>query len=478
VSKRNVMRNFVVNLGGSALPIAISLVTVPAYLHHLGDVRYGVLTFVWTLVGYFGILDLGISRATANRIAQSVDRSPEHSSTIFWNAVYLNLFLGLVGAVFFGVWGGAIMNVLIKAPSSYKAEIAGAVPWIAVSIPVVNLSAVLGGALEGGEHFGKYNAVQFIGTLGVQIFPLLAGLLIGPSLQVVVPAAAIARFITCALLAIVVKKTFRFGLIERFSRTAATDLLHFGKWVVTTSSIRVLADNADRFAVSSIVGASALSFYGVSQNLILRCSLMPNAVARTLFPRFSNCTKDEGARLCLGALELHGYVYTACLVAGVLLIQPFLNLWVGPTFARESAPVARLLILGVWASGQTAIVISYLQACGRANFVAKLSLSETPVVLALMWLAAIYWGVIGVSIVVVTRNIIDFTILLGISGLFRDSVRLIASCTFCLGAVFLVVIYWPDSRLAWGAAALILIYLLICIRGAQRPLSFEMLRAP
>jgi O-antigen/teichoic acid export membrane protein len=368
------------------------------------------------------------------------------------------------------------MSVLIRAPSSYKAEISAAVPWIAASIPVVNLSAVLGGALEGGEHFGKYNAVQFIGTLGVQILPLLAGFLISPSLQVVVPAAAIARFITCVLLAIVVKKTFRFGSIESFSRAAATDLLHFGKWVVTTSSIRVLADNADRFAVSSVVGASALSFYGVSQNLILRCTLMPNAVARTLFPRFSNCTKEEGARLCLGALELHGYVYTACLVIGVLLIQPFLRLWVGLNFASEAAPVARLLIVGVWASGQTAIVISYLQASGHANFVAKLSLSETPLFLALMWLAAIYWGVIGVSIVVVTRNVIDFLILIGISGLFKRAVRFMTTCGFCLGTIFLIKIYCHDYAIAWGVTAIVLIYLLLCVRVAHKPLSFEMRR--
>ncbi|MFM0095240.1 oligosaccharide flippase family protein [Paraburkholderia nemoris] len=478
MSNVKVVRNFAFNLGGSALPIAISLVTVPAYLHHLGGVRYGVLTFVWTLVGYFGILDLGISRATANRIAQSISKGGEQSSAIFWNAVYLNVCLGIVGAVIFFVWGGAILNVLVKVPASYHAEISAAVPWIAVSIPVVNLSAVLGGALEGGEHFGKYNAVQFLGTLGVQVLPLLAGLLISPSLQAVVPAAAIARFVTCFMLTVVVRGTFRFGLVEKFSRATATDLLHFGKWVVTTSSIRVLADNADRFAVSSVVGASALSFYGVSQNLILRCTLMPNAVARTLFPRFSNCSSQEGARLCLSALELHGYIYTACLVAGVLLIQPFLQLWIGASFARDGAPAARLLILGVWASGQSAIVISFLQASGRANFVARLSLTETPVVVGSMWLAAHTWGVVGVSVVVMAKSLIDFVVLLAIGRLFRGAFRVIVSCLSSLGIIYLVVVFYKNPSLDWSVAGILIAYLLFCARGAHKPLLFGILRAP
>nr|WP_249170953.1 flippase [Burkholderia vietnamiensis] len=411
VKIKNIVRNFGLNLGGSALPIAVSLVTVPAYLHHLGEVRYGILTFVWTLVGYFGILDLGISRATANRISKVVHRDMSEVRAVFWSAVYLNTALGIVGGICFYFTGDWILHHLVKAPESYHFEIARSVLWIAIAIPIVNLSAVLGGALEGAERFGIYNGVQFIGTLGVQTLPLIAGLMVGPSLEIVVPAAAIARLLTCIMLAVVVRSTFDLSWLGRFSRARALDLLHFGKWVVTSSSVRVLADNADRFAIGSVVGAAALSVYGVPQNLILRCMLMPNALARTMFPRFSSNAPEDAHRLCLQALRIHGYIYTACLIVALWIIKPFLILWVGHEFAANAIPVARLLILGVWAAGQSVIVIAFLQATGQPNIVAKLSLIETPLLLAAIWVGASHFGLNGVAVVVVLRNLCDALVL-------------------------------------------------------------------
>jgi len=64
MSTRTLRTNFIVNLLSPTARIATALVTVPIYLRHLGDARYGVMTIVWILLGYFGFLDLGLSRAS------------------------------------------------------------------------------------------------------------------------------------------------------------------------------------------------------------------------------------------------------------------------------------------------------------------------------------------------------------------------------------------------------------------------------
>ena len=61
--------NFTYNVIGALLPLVVSLGTVPFYIHQIGLARYGVVTITWVLLGYFGFLDFGMSRASANASA-------------------------------------------------------------------------------------------------------------------------------------------------------------------------------------------------------------------------------------------------------------------------------------------------------------------------------------------------------------------------------------------------------------------------
>jgi O-antigen/teichoic acid export membrane protein len=95
----SIRRNTLYNLLGRIAPLGVSLVTVPLYLHAIGEAEYGVLAIIWLFTGYFGVFEMGLSRASAYHLARQHDETPAVRSTTFWTALWLNLSFGLLGAV-------------------------------------------------------------------------------------------------------------------------------------------------------------------------------------------------------------------------------------------------------------------------------------------------------------------------------------------------------------------------------------------
>lgn len=89
--------NFLFNVFGSIFPIIVSLGTVPFYLHLIGTDRYGIVAISWILLGYLGFLDFGLSRASANALAQLGHASARERSPVLMTAFYSNLGLGALG---------------------------------------------------------------------------------------------------------------------------------------------------------------------------------------------------------------------------------------------------------------------------------------------------------------------------------------------------------------------------------------------
>src|ERR1700761_5119709 len=198
---KGILRNVVINLIGLVLPTFVSLVTVPSYIKLLGVERYGVIALVWTLIGYFSVLDLGMSMAAQNHISKAhASGDADECERVFWSAFWLNLTTGAIGGLLIYAGGAFYTAYFTHVSAQMRHEVYLALPWLAVAIPIANVSWVFGGAINGAERFGVYNTNQTIGTFLFQLLPLGAALWLGATLQNVLAAAVFARILAAILL--------------------------------------------------------------------------------------------------------------------------------------------------------------------------------------------------------------------------------------------------------------------------------------
>lgn len=446
-------RHTAYNLGGTVLPLALSLLTVPAYIALIGEARYGVLSVAFLLLGYFGLFDLGLGAATAQRIAAAGDAAREDVADIFWTALLLNLGLGCLGGLL--IWPAAdyFFGYVFKADPGLRAEMLAAVPWLALALPLATLSGVLTGALQGKSRFFEINVVSVVTSVLTQLVPLAVAWRIGVHLALLLPAVVASRLVAIAILYARCRVHVLEGARARFSRKDARALLHFGGWVTVTSLVGPLMVVLDRFVIGAMLGARSVAYYVVPFQLVEKSLVFPAALCSALFPRMSGLPTKESLPLARSAMQALAALMTPLVIAGLFLIEPFLRWWLNPGLAFHASTPARILLLGFWANSFARIPYVALQAAGRPGVIAKCHLAELLPYLGALYLGLATWGLPGAALAFSVRVVVDCGLLLGLAGFLRAGLRtLLVPGALVLGAFVFATTLPKTPLLALGMA--------------------------
>ncbi|CAE6863243.1 hypothetical protein R69608_00308 [Paraburkholderia nemoris] len=458
IAKPSLKRSATFNFVGGILPMFVALVTTPIYLHHIGAARYGVLAIVWMVQGYFGFLDMGLSSATSNRIAQLGDAPHREREAVLWTALILNAVLGLVG----GVALYALMHVLLAyfdMGEALRIELLPALPCVACLVPLSNLITVFNGALIGRERFGTLNAVQLPITLMYQLVPLGAALIFGPNLRYLVYATLVAGIVALALLALVVWRVFPLRFASGPRRELVGQLFSYGAWISVTRLAQPLLETADRLMIGHALGPQAVTYYQVPFNLAARVRLLPFVIARTLFPRLSALDAASAAALSSSAIRGLAAALTPMMVFGIFIMQPFLSLWVGQEFASRAASVGETILVGIWINSLASIAACHLQATGRPGIVARLQAYEMLPFFALLWWMLQHFGVLGAALAWSARNLLDGVLVLHAARLDARPTRMLALPALIVTAAYVGTLVfapltWPSIVVWLGMTAI------------------------
>jgi len=413
-------RNTVLNFVGQAVPLMVGVVTIPLIIRGLGTERFGILSLAWIVLGYFSLFDLGLGRATTKFVAEYLGRGEtDRLARLVWTSVALQGLLGVVGGLALATLVPLLVDKVLNIPPQFVAETKGAFYLLALSIPVVILSASVRGVLEAGQRFDLVNAVQVPASAATFLLPVVA-LSFGADLFGIVVLLVTSRLV--ALLAYLALCFRAFPTLKRsFSihLELVRPLFAYGGWITVSNVVGPILSYFDRFLIGSLLSMAAVAYYTAPLEVITRLWIIPSSLVMTLFPAFSTLgttRKEDLRRLYARSIKYLLLLTGPIVLLLVIFADNVLQLWLGPGFAQQSTLTFQILLLGALIGLLAPVSGCLLQSLGRPDILSKLYLLYLPLNIGLVWLLVDNMGIVGAALSFALRALVDTVLLFIISS--------------------------------------------------------------
>jgi O-antigen/teichoic acid export membrane protein len=403
------------NLLGMCLPALIAVFCLPILKRELGTDRLGIITLGWAILGYFGLFDLGLSRALTKLVAEKLGQKRlSEIPPLVWTSLFLMAALGMIGcAVALGAsrW---MVERLLRVPPELQRETLSSFYWVGAAIPVVIITAGLRGVLEALQQFRLATAIR----VPMGIFTYLGPVLVLPfshSLMPIMATLVIGRAVAGAAHLWACFRAFP-GLRCNYSFHVSSvgPLLRFGSWMTVSNVIGPLMMTFDRFVIGAFISVTDVAYYAAPYEVTTKLLFVPGAIGGVLFPAFSTAGSIDRARLVRLVESGVRYVFIALFPITLFLIAfapEMLRVWLGTDFMLNSTAVVRWLAVAIFINSLAQIPFAYVQSAGRPDLTAKLHLFELPLYLVLLFVLVTTMGIRGAAIAWLVRASIDFILL-------------------------------------------------------------------
>jgi O-antigen/teichoic acid export membrane protein len=415
-SGRSFARNSAFNLIGMLLPLILAVVAMPPLVRGLGVERFGILTLAWAAIGYFGLFELGLSRALTQAVAHRIGINQDGElPALVWSALLLLLVLGILGAIVLALATPLLITRVLNVPTNLQREAIISFYILAASLPLVVTTAGMRGLMEAHQHFGVATALRI---------PLVAFMLIGPlavlpfsrSLVPAVLMLAAGRTIAWMAHLGVCLRRYPYLRVARPAVHLGTvrPLLHFGGWTTVTNIVSPMMNYLDRFLIGALLPMAAVAHYVTPYELVTKLLFLPASVVAATFPTFAAtfaCNREGLVHVYDRALRSVVLLMFPVILVTMALSHEGMRIWMGrslpPDAAALTATVLQCLAFGVFINGIAQTPYAALQGAARPDLIAKLHLLELPLYVAGIFFLARTYGLVGVAAAWTLRVTID-----------------------------------------------------------------------
>jgi O-antigen/teichoic acid export membrane protein len=363
-------RNAFHNLSALLLPAALSLVTTPFIVHRLGDERFGLYMLTLSMVGFGGLLDLGLNTAAIKFVAEEYTRKDVRALSGILNSLLLSrFFLGALAASIGTLAAPFLSRHVLAVTPRLTPDAVFLLRIASLSVGLGMLVGTLASLPRAAHRFDITSRITLLA--GVTLTLATVGIVsVGRGIREIAVVELTVTIMQLIVYWNVCRSLFPGWQLE-FSLEGSwlRRLLGFGGFVALGNVTSIVFIHVNRILVGRFLGTAAVTYFTVPWSISARLSQFVYSLAEVVAPVASSLSAGNGAeQLERVYRRVTKVVLLLCgtMAVPIFLGAPeFLTLWMGPVFGQRGGIVLRLLTVS--AVLQSLAMVTYLVLTGMGR---------------------------------------------------------------------------------------------------------------
>lgn len=374
---------------------------LPFLVGTLGDERYGVWVIIGSIIGFYGLLDFGMSSAINRFLVRAIHSDNKDSVNIaITTAMVLFSGIGILSLLVTSVI--VIIAPLFIEDSNNISIFQQTIFILGISLALTMPLSCYSGVLSSKNRF---DIISRIALLSLMCKTALIVYFISQGYGIVV--MAIITLITNLLSQLVIiyyamKQIPEIKVqLSFFSKQKIKEYFHYGKYTYVAKIGGALRFSIDNLVVGAMIGSGVVTHYAISSALINYFGQTMTSIFGVIGPTLNKYHK-------LGQWDKLRGVFNAATVACAILAsligglivtlgKPFIQMWMGSGY-EDSYVVLTILAPAMVLAFSQRPSVSILYAIARHDFFAKLNILEAISNLFLSLVLVQYYGLYGVAL--------------------------------------------------------------------------------
>jgi len=389
-----------------AVNIAVGFFLTPYIIQKLGLSYYGIWALINSIVGYYGLLDLGVSSAVMRYIARYAGQNNiEAMNKVINTAIIIFTFIGCL-LVFLSIFAVDPLSVFFNIKNYDYNAFKTCIWLLGISAGLLLPGNVLQISLAAHENFLLRNIIEII-TASLRALLIVFVLSNDGGLVEISFANFISVFLKIFLYWLMIKINFKHILLslKLFEKKMAMTLLSFGLFASIGQLGILLKTKLDALVIGHYLGTEDIGIYSVPV-LLTGYLLRFNGTFSSIFqPRLAALAGESDLtdfrKSLINYSAIVSFISAISALAAFILCEDFLRLWTPDNFTKidEAIKVSYILILVVLLDHMNDVGVNGLRAIKKHKYFAYQSIIEgiTNVGLSVALVLYFNMGITGVA---------------------------------------------------------------------------------